>query len=46
MKIYVAAFNHTTFSIIAANLSDAIQCAKELAGPGAIFLSCIQREEW
>ena len=46
MKIYVATFNHTTFSIIAANLSDAIQCAKELTGPGAIFLSCIQRDEW
>ena len=46
MKNYLVTFNHLTLGVVAVSLSAAIQSAKELAGPGAIFLSCIQQDEW
>jgi hypothetical protein len=45
-KSYCVTFGHAAFKVVATNVSAAIQSAKELAGPGAAFLSCIQQDEW
>lgn len=45
-KSYCVTFSHAAFKVVATSVSSAIQLAKELAGPGAALLSCIQQDEW
>lgn len=46
LKSYTVTFSHAVVAVVAPNPGQAIQAAKELAGPGAQFLSCIQQGDW
>lgn len=46
LRVYRVTFRHCVLDVMAYNVGHAIQSALELSGPGAEFMSCIERNEW
>ena len=46
LKPYRVTFRHVVIDVMARKPGHAIQQATELAGPGAVLLSCLGQGEW
>lgn len=46
LKPYRVTFRHVVVDVMAARPGHAIEQATELAGPGAVLLSCLECGEW